>query len=67
MATWLSVATFILIGNYVNYQTIFLIFGSLTMIFFVFNAIYMIDSKPNLKAQVNIELSKLDFSKLSSK
>ena len=53
-ATGTSVAVFILIGNYFNYQSIFLTFGIATMILFVFNFIYLIDTKPNLKAQVNI-------------
>lgn len=55
----ISVVSFVLIGQLYGYQYIFLTFGIITMLCFIFNAIYMIDTKPKLKDVVNLELGKI--------
>ncbi len=57
----ISVAVFILIGQYFRYEYIFLAFGVVTMGCFIFNSIYMIELKPKLKDLVNVELAKLQL------
>lgn len=50
-----------MIGHWFGYQTIFFIFGTVTMLCFIFNSIYMIETKTNIKLQINVELAKLQF------
>lgn len=57
----ISVVFFVLIGQLYGYQYIFLTFGIITMLCFIFNAIYMIDTKPKLKNVVNLELGKIQL------
>lgn len=56
-----SVASFVMVGQYFGYEYIFLTFGVITMCCFIFNAIYMIDTKPKLKEIVNLELGKIQL------
>lgn len=56
-----SIVLFVLIGQTFGYASIFLTFGTVTMICFIFNSIYMIETRPNLKQQVNIELAKIEI------
>ncbi len=56
-----SIVLFVMISSAFGYASIFFTFGTITMLCFIFNSIYMIETKPNIKNQLNIELAKFQL------
>jgi hypothetical protein len=61
-----SIVMFVMVSAAFGYASIFFTFGTITMLCFIFNAIYMIETKVNIRNQVNIELGKLRLNTISS-